>query len=229
MVPDLCQEGLERTTKELTASAPSAMKNKVVAPADPVPWRFRRAVALFQPQNVQFVRARQPHIFRSPSWLLGYVLDAIVGELPCPPPWKSGGSVRGASSHSFAPHLTEQLIVRHCSTNKRLLGGPACGASSHLISRPKPTKQPKHQFWPKSNLAQIEFTPHSSGTIHPAGHTCFGFGPPPSDPTGPFGLPPFGASYFFQVFLAAHAPPLNSILIRVKVALANVVTECGVT
>ena len=55
------------------------------------------------PQNVFFERARQPHNFRSPSWLLGYVRDALVGELPCQPPWKSGGSRREASGRSFAP------------------------------------------------------------------------------------------------------------------------------
>ena len=37
-------------------------------------------------RKAQFERARQPHDFRSPGWLLGHVRDALVGELPCPPP-----------------------------------------------------------------------------------------------------------------------------------------------
>ena len=84
------REGLERTTTELAASTPSATKIKVAAPPD-----------LEVPAPKRLIRAYQPHIFRSPSWQNGHVLDALVGELPCHAHEKTGGCGRGASGHNF--------------------------------------------------------------------------------------------------------------------------------
>ena len=53
------------------------------------------------PAAKRLIRAYQPHIFRSPSWQNGHVLDALVGELPCLAHEKTGGCGRGASGNSF--------------------------------------------------------------------------------------------------------------------------------
>ena len=80
------REGLERTPKELAASAPSAMKINVVAPPDldAVTLPLRGSVV---PAARRLINSctPTPHV-RSPSFLLGHVLDALVEESPCPPP-----------------------------------------------------------------------------------------------------------------------------------------------
>ena len=89
MVPfGSCHHVMPTTSRNLSRVARGAVDTKK-----------KGSMVLRITQNVLFVCARQPHNFRSPSWLLGHVRDALVEELPCSPPWKSGG--RSASSRSF--------------------------------------------------------------------------------------------------------------------------------